>query len=137
MTQTQIRPLTQEYVRETLKDFGLKVLTDPDGDSLVLLGDERVQARVFMIFAVDRGKVLSYMGQVENVFLDENTALLKANEWNDEHRWPRAFVRKGKLHLDYHWDLEQGIHPGLLRDLLFSVIMGTTQFLLWLERIGD
>ncbi|MGC8876863.1 hypothetical protein [Thermus sp.] len=91
MTETQIRPLTQEYVRETLKGFGFKVLTDPDGDSLVILGDER--------------------------------------------RWPRAFVRKGKLHLDYHWDLEQGIHPGLLRDLLLGVIMGTGMFLLWLEEM--
>ncbi|MGC8905248.1 YbjN domain-containing protein [Thermus sp.] len=133
MTETQIRPLTQEYVRETLKGFGLTVLTDPDGDSLVILGDERLQAHALMIFAVDRGKVLSYLGQVENVFLDENTALLKANQWNDERRWPRAFVRKGKLHLDYHWDLEQGIHPGLLRDLLLGVIMGTGKFLLWLE----
>lgn len=137
MTETQIRPLTQEYVRETLKSFGLKVLTDPDGDSLVILGNERVQAHALMIFAVDRGKVLSYMGQVENVFLDENTALLKANEWNDKRRWPRAFVRKGKLHLDYHWDLEQGIHPELLRDLLLSVIMGTGKFLLWLEGMED
>ncbi len=42
-------------------------------------------------------------------------------------------MRKGKLHLDYHWDLEQGIHPGLLRDLLLGVIMGTGMFLLWLE----
>lgn len=95
MTETQIRPLTQEYVRETLKSFGLKVLTDPDGDSLVILGDERVQAHALMVFAVDRGKVLSYMGQVGNVFLDENTALLKANQWNDEHRWPRASCARG------------------------------------------
>jgi len=133
MAETLIRPLTREYVRETLTGLGLKVLTDPDGDALVILGNERARGVAFMVFAVDHKGVLSYIGQVQNVSLDEGRALIKANTWNSERRWPRAFVRKGKLYLDYHWDLEQGVHPQLLKDLLVSAIAGTHQFLLWLE----
>ena len=133
MAETLIRPLTREYVRETLTGLGLKVLTDPDGDALVILGNERARGVVFMVFAVNAKGVLSYVGQVQNVSLDEGEALSRANAWNSERRWPRAFVRKGKLYLDYHWDLEQGVHPQLLRDLLLAVIAGTDQFLRWLE----
>lgn len=137
MTETHIRPLSREYVRETLREFGLNVLTDSDGDLLVILADKRVRGKAFMAFTVGPGGVLGYIGQVQSVPLDEATALLKANEWNARRRWPRAFVRDGELYLDYHWDLEHGIHPGLLRDLLLSVISGTAHFLLWLEGMED
>lgn len=134
MTETHIRPLTREYVRQILEGLGLKVLTDPDGDPMVILADERVRTIAFAAFEVSSGQVLGYIAQVQGApDWTEEEALRRVNAWNAERRWPRAFLREGKIHLDYHWDLEEGIHPALLRDLLFNALAGTVQFLLWLD----
>lgn len=134
MTETWIQPLTREHVREILEGLDLKVLTDPDGDPMVILADERVKALAFAAFAVSPGQVLSYMAQVQGApNWTEEEALRRVNAWNAERRWPRAFLRGGKIHLDYHWALEEGVHPALLRDLLFNTLAGTVQFLLWLD----
>ncbi len=64
-------------------------------------------------------------------------ALGKANEWNATRRWPRAFVKDGHFFLDFHLDLEKGVHKELLKDVVATVLAGVSQFLLWLGGNGE
>lgn len=136
MILNQVQPFHRSMLQEVLDTFDLQYLVDKDGDFVVLMRQEGLSGLAILHFVVSgvQGEVLSIMAQVENLPpFPEQELLEKANAWNAEYRWPRAFVKEGRLYLDFHVDLEAGIHPGLLRDMVGRVVAGVGQFMAWME----
>jgi hypothetical protein len=136
MILNQVQPFHRSMLQEVLDTFDLHYLVDKDGDFVVLMRQEGLSGLAILHFVVSgvRGEVFSIMAHLENLPPFPEQALLhKVNAWNVKHRWPRAFVKGGRVYLDFHVDLEAGIHPGLLRDMVGRVVAGVGQFVAWME----
>lgn len=136
MILNQVQPFNRLMLQEVLDTFDLHYLVDKDGDFVALMRQEGLSGLVILHFVVlgVQGEVFSIMARVENLPpFPEQELLEKANAWNAKHRWPRAFVKGGRVYLDFHVDLEAGIHPGLLRDMVGRVVAGVGQFVAWME----
>jgi len=136
MILNQVQPFNRSMLQGVLDTFDLHYLMDKDGDCVVLMRQEGLSGLVILHCVVSglQGEVFSMMAQVENLPpFAEQELLEKANAWNAERRWPRAFVKGGRVYLDFHVDLGAGIHPGLLRDMVGRVVAGVGQFVAWME----
>uniref|UniRef100_A0A7C5RE15 YbjN domain-containing protein n=1 Tax=Thermus caliditerrae TaxID=1330700 RepID=A0A7C5RE15_9DEIN len=136
----QMEPLSQERIDRHLKRMGLKVLKNPeDGQSLVLLKeDTRATALVVVAAEGSDSHILSVIAKIENVPpLGTEELLKRANDWNNEHRWPRAFVGEGGLYADFHVDLEKGVSEEQLRNFLLTAFLSLSRLLRWLEGMGE
>ncbi|ADH65177.1 hypothetical protein Mesil_3365 (plasmid) [Allomeiothermus silvanus DSM 9946] len=136
MILNQVQPFNRSMLQEVLDTFDLHYLVDKDGDFVVLMRQEGLSGLAILHFVVSgvQGEVFSIVAQVENLPpFPEQELLEKANAWNAGYRWPRAFVKGGRVYLDFHLDLEAGIHPGLLRDMVGRVVAGVGQFVAWME----
>lgn len=135
-----IGPLSRQRVGEVLRELGLRFLTDADGDFVLLCKEDAANSMAMVMVSVQgsEDEILAIQAMVQNAPpLSSGEALGKANEWNATRRWPRAFVKDGHFFLDFHLDLEKGVHKELLKDVVATVLAGVSQFLLWLGGNGE
>lgn len=140
--------VVQKFNREMLKRYvtqhKLAYLTDRDGDTVLEFGYQDnwdCELKIFLI-ATGRDKDVYHLLAVSTKRIGRNkwehTQQL-CNSWNNERRWPRAFLqvndpaqdRTGTIQLDQHYNLESGIHQKLLDDLTSTFVSGVSQFWEW------
>jgi len=136
MQQGVVEPISRALLQGVLEETDLKYMVDKDGDFVLLIGDEKARATAIVVIALQgpRKQILTVMARVENTpSLSRADWLEKVNLWNAKKRWPRAFLAGDRLTLDFHLNLEKGVHRELLKDIILTVLAGISQFLVWIE----
>ena len=134
----------RSMIENYLRDKNLKFLIDRDGDFRVEFGyDNDLGCDITVYFTAE--------GRSENVYTirifsdkrisksDWGRAIMLCNTWNKDKRWPTAYLqvsnpdtdRTGKINLEYHLDLSQGIHQELLDDWTNTIISCGITFWTW------
>ena len=142
------RPLTVDraLIREVLDSHGLLLFADPKGDFMTFWGYEpEVDTEVKIWFKLD--------GEDEDVYRISATgdrplprkawiqATRLCNDWNSEHRWPKASVLKLKrdnrsvafVELNADIPVRHGASRRMLDDFTGRVVHGTFEFFKWLH----
>jgi hypothetical protein len=141
------RPLMVDraLIKEVLDSHGMHLFTDPKGDLMTFWGYEaEVDTEVKIWFKLE--------GEDEDVYRicatgDRpvpreawNQATQLCNEWNTEHRWPKATVFKLESHdrtvafveLNADIPVNHGTSRRMLDDFTGRVVHGTFEFFRWL-----
>ncbi|WP_053043517.1 type III secretion system chaperone family protein [Thermus filiformis] len=132
-----IRPFDRERIGEALRAAGISFFRGEEGQFLVLVGSRMTPYSAVVTLSAEGvdGDVLAVRALVRGVVgLSREEALEKANAWNKGRRWPRAYVDDdGDLMLDFHLDMEEGIHTPFLARTVQTVLTGVELFTLWLD----
>ncbi|WP_158531663.1 MULTISPECIES: YbjN domain-containing protein [unclassified Meiothermus] len=119
---------------------GIRPLFSPEGHACVIFKnlDDDFFFTVTMTLDGLFDDVLVFMASLENPpHLSEETALRLANRWNVERRWPRVWVRKGKIWADYHLPLPTEVEPEVLHVLFVHLFQSLVQFSEWLAENSE
>jgi len=136
MLQGVVEPISRTLIQGILEEMDVKYMVDKDGDFVFFFKDEMARATAIVMISLQgpREQILTVMARVENTpSLSRADWLEKVNLWNAKKRWPRALLAGDHLTLDFHLNLDKGVHRELLKDIIFTLLGGITQFLVWLE----
>lgn len=132
------RPLTRRLVLEVLSELpGIRPLVSREGHVGVLFKDAESDLLFTVAVTLDGffDNVLVFMASLETPLgLSQEAALRLANRWNAERRWPRVWVREGKVWADFHLPLPPEVEPEILQLLFMHLFHGLAQLSGWLAQ---
>ncbi|REJ38876.1 MAG: YbjN domain-containing protein [Microcystis flos-aquae TF09] len=138
---TTVQSFDRCMIESYLKDKDFNYLKDRDGDfQLTFRRDDKMGCELTFFFMAQGEEGSIY---VITAFSDKpiprsdwGKALMFCNTWNKEIRWPKAYLSAsdpdndttGKIVLEEHIDLCEGIHQALLNDFTDTVLSTAIQF---------
>ena len=135
-----VRALDRSMIEHCLRSDNLRFLRDNDGDFRVEFGyDEETGCEVTFSLSVvgPKSEVYSIVAFSDRRVptYEWDRALRLCNQWNEERRWPKAYLYMrdniGNIILEQQIDLEEGIHQELLDDFTRTAIVSSIQFWRW------
>lgn len=130
-----------------LKDQGLLYATDADGDFQVKFAfDEELGCSLEIWLLVGGSENQIYAVRVlsdKQIAKDDwGKAVVLCNQWNKEHRWPKAYLfvadentdAFGVINLEENINLSAGVHQQLLEDWTNTVRASAVEFWRWVHQ---
>ncbi|MCX7605903.1 MAG: YbjN domain-containing protein [Bacteroidia bacterium] len=138
----EIRTKLRQLMERFLQQSSLKYTIDEEGDFRVFFKVEEIPAyvQVVLMAAGTHGEILSIVSRFEtpHFLLAEEDALVLANNWNIENRWPRIYWLDGNFYGDFHLDVECGLPSAFVHHTLRRLLSAILQFLLYIgNQAGD
>lgn len=146
-TMATLQTFNRNMIEKYLKSKELNYFRDSDDDLLIQIGyDDDYGCKLTFYFMIS--------GTAENIYAirvfsdkripksDWGRAIMLCNTWNQEKRWPKAFLDVKKpdsdttatIQLNYDIDLQQGIHQELFDDMTETIIRGGMLFWEWAHK---
>jgi hypothetical protein len=142
------RPITVDrgLIKEVLDSHGLQLFADQKGDFMTFWGYERevdTEVKIWFKLEGDDEDVYRICATGDRPLPRKawNRAMQLCNDWNNEHRWPKASVLKLKrenrsvafVELNADIPVARGVSRRLLDDFTGHVVHGTFEFFRWLH----
>jgi len=142
-----VQKFDRSMIEKYLKSVNLKYLRDSDGDFVAQFAydeDTGCELTLYLIAAGQKNEiyVIRVLSDKRIPKSDWGRAMMLCNTWNDERRWPKAYLHVanpdkdtiGTIVLEEQIDLEKGIHQELLDDLTTTILMGAHLFWEWAHK---
>lgn len=133
-----VRSFDRSMISKVLDQMKMHYLTDSDGDFwLNFAYDPAIDGKVQIYLGAegDGGDILACRGEISRTFeLDRFDEILRAcNRWNEEKRWPKAFVvtdqaKRLAVFIESQYGFRQGVFQAMVEDMITVFISGTHQF---------
>jgi hypothetical protein len=133
-----VRPFGRDMIAHFVELHRLNYLTDSDGDFWIRYAYDPAidgQLQIYIGAEGDDHNILVCRCEISRTFEPEGIAdLLKVcNTWNEEKRWPKAFVSPDRterlaVFLESQYALHRGAFDALVEDTIETFIAGSVQF---------
>jgi hypothetical protein len=141
------RPLSLGVVRDFLQSRNLKVFHDAKGDLMTFWGwDEDLGSEVKVWFKVEcEGNLYRIAATNDRPVRRESwdRVIRACNRWNDEHRWPKAYLSNlgqdpdgqvfGWVETGLDLPAATGVHRAFIEDYTEALIKSNLEFFAWMN----
>jgi len=128
--------LVIEMAQRYCRNHDLHFLTDEDGDLLIPFSD--MDLFIHLVSTGSKGNIYQILCRSTQEFdmARSDKAIALCNQWNEEKRWPVAYVSPDgdtfTFSLEQELDLVEGIHQELFESYTTTTIASCLQFWEWL-----
>lgn len=139
-----IKPFDHSVIETYLLEQDLNYLKDRDGDFQVRFNYDEDLGCALTIWFIMTNSIYRVQAVTDKPIprQDWGKALMLCNTWNQNKRWPKAYLnikdpetdQNGFIMLEEHIDLAEGIHQELFNDWTRTVISAASSFWMWANK---